>query len=145
MRRLGLPPARGIPATAITDIVVGGGQVRWLRQAFLSVAVSCFPGKVAPQPFATTAVLTRSSAESQYPRGSPGRLFFQGLFVGRGVWLSVATAKRGGLGRLFCPWLVCVSRCKVALGLGRSFTGITKSVLTLHSSGTGRMRALYGL
>jgi len=121
VRHFGLPPARGIPATAIIAIVVGGGKVLWLRQAFLSVAVSCFPGKVAPQTFATTAVLTgRSSlAESQYSRGSPGRLFFQGLFVWRYVWLPgsalsgssqplffrvvspAVTAKRGGLGRLF--------------------------------------------
>lgn len=35
-------------------------------------------------------------------------------------------------------------RGKVAL-LGRGFTSAAKSILTLHSSGTGRMRSLYGL
>jgi len=58
-------------------------------------------------------------------------------YSGRVAWLAV-TAKRGGLGRLFCPWQLYVSRCKVALGLGRSFTTAPVSSLTLHSSGTGR-------
>ena len=61
------------------------------------------------------------------------------------VALSAMAGKRGGFGRGFCPWRFHALRGKVALGLAHSFTGVTKSVLTLHSSGTGRMRSLCGL
>jgi len=87
---------------------------------FLSMAASRFPGKVAPQPFATTAVFLPGGIVGG--GGQAGRL--------RRAFLSVAALRFAG---------------KVALGLGLGFTGVTKSVLTLHSSGTGRMRSLYGL
>jgi hypothetical protein len=65
--------------------------------------------------------------------------------IARKLASSAVTGKQGNFGRLFCPWRFYVLRGKVTLGLGRSFTSVPVSVLTLHSSGTGRMRSLHGL
>jgi len=60
--------------------------------------------------------------------GRGARFFGSGFPATTAVFraaLSAVTAKRGGFGRLFCPWQVHVSRCKVALGsgVGRCFAG----------------------
>ena len=118
-------------------------------------------GWVAVLPFSTTVVLAgRASSAMAGKQGGFGRLFVRGglTFSGQGgtatlrnhryfcrVALSAVTGKRGGFGRLFCSWQVYVSRGKVALGLGRGFTSVPVSVLTLHSRGTGRMHTLCGL
>jgi len=104
-------------------------------------------------------VILAGIAENQYPRGFPGRLFLWGALPGVAlgfpasgyavlpqpplfcrVALSAVTAKRGGFGRLFCPWRPRVSRRKVALGLG--LVAVSPACpflfLTLHSRGTGR-------